>query len=482
MFNFFRKRSKFEELSERCDEQKEHDEDSSMIGGGYAAAQTIQDMTEQAAQRFAKPDTYTGNRSQYDSGTAKAHAKKALFEGGKEVFDPYTGEKLVLTKKEAKLLYGEEWANHLAESDHVKPLERIYQDTKNSVWNTTDDIKKAANSDENIRVASRRFNNPKRSRTNKNYVEDEEYLKCKGVRLTEQGKKQAIRDGEAAEQSINRQLRKASFDNMIKTGREAGRASASNAGITALTMSGIMNLVSVIRGEKEADDAIADTIKDSGKAAVTGYVMGSGMTVASHSLSSSSSKFIQGLAKSRMPGTVITAVIVTGDTLKRWGDGEITTQQCMIELGEKGLNMATMGYSMAVGQTLIPIPVVGGAVGALVGSMLTSTYYQNLIHTLQVKELEHQERMWVIGECHAAAEQAKAFREELETYLDSYFKEYRDCFRTALSSIEFAYKTGDADGIIAGANQITRKLGGQVYYDSVEEFKSFLDDDSIDVL
>lgn len=36
---------------------------------------------------------------------------------------------------------------------------------------------------------------------------------------------------------------------------------------SALTMSGIMNIVSVIRGEKSSDEAVADTVRDSGKAA-----------------------------------------------------------------------------------------------------------------------------------------------------------------------------------------------------------------------
>lgn len=482
MLEFLKKKSNTTEIVERNNEEKKHNNGSASIGAGYMATQTAKTMKQQAAERFAKPETYTGNRTLYDSGAAKLNAKKQLFSGGGEVIDPYTGDRLVLTKQEAKILYGDEWTKHLAESDHVKPLEQIFNDTKGNVWNTTDDIKAAANSDDNIRVSSRKFNNPKRSKTNKEYVENEEYLKSKGVKLTEEGKRQAIKDGEIAEQSINKQLKKTGIDNMIKTGREAGRAGATNAGVTALTMSGIMNVVSVIKGEKEADQAIADTVKDGGKAAVTGYAMGGGLTVVSHSLSNSSSQFIQGLAKSNVPGKVITAVIVTGDTLKKWGDGEITTQQCLIELGDKGLNMATMGYSMAVGQTLIPIPIVGGAVGALVGSMLTSNYYHNLINTLQTRELEHQERMRIIAECHMVAEQTKAFREELESYLASYFNEYKECFNTAISSMRFAYEVGDADGIIAGANEITRKLGGNVYYETVDEFKSFLDDDTIDVL
>ena len=287
MFNFLKKKSISAEIEESHEERKERVNGSSSIGAGYAATQTAHTMTQQAAQRFAKPDNYTGNRTLYDSGTAKYNAKKNSFSGGGEVIDPYTGDRLVLTKQEAKMLYGEDWAKHLAESDHIKPLEQIYNDTRNNVWNTTDDIKAVANSNDNIKVVSRKFNNPKRNKTNKEYVENEEYLKSKGVNLTDEGKQQAIRDGELAEQSINRQLKKASFDNIVKTGREAGRAGATNAGVTALTMSGIMNVVSVIKGEKEADQAIVDTVKDGGKAAATGYVMGGGLTVVSHSLSNS---------------------------------------------------------------------------------------------------------------------------------------------------------------------------------------------------
>jgi len=41
---------------------------------------------------------------------------------------------------------------------------------------------------------------------------------------------------------------------------------------------------------------------------------------------------------------------------------------------------------------------------------------------------------------------------------------------------------GDANGIIAGANQITRKLGGKVYYENMDEFRTFLRSDIVDEL
>jgi len=64
--------------------------------------------------------------------------------------------------------------------------------------------------------------------------------------------------------------------------------------------------------------------------------------------------------------------------------------------------------------------------------------------------------------------------------LDSYFKEYKDCFDMALSSMRFSYAAGDADGVITSANEITRQLGGQVKYETVKEFRTFLDNNSVD--
>lgn len=285
-----------------------------------------------------------------------------------------------------------------------------------------------------------------------------------------------------SEMAINQQKKAIVVKNVLKTGHEPGINSSKNSALTCLTMSGIMNITAVIKGEKSAKDALKDTTANTGKAAVTGYITGGGLTTISHTLSSSSSKFVNALTSSNVPGKVITAVVLTGDTLKKYGNGEISTQECIIELGEKGLNFATTGYSMALGQALIPIPVVGAAVGALVGSAITSKYYNELIHMLKTKQLEHEERQRIISECKIAEEEAKNFRLELEAYLESYFRDYQDCFNEAIFEMETAFKLGDANGVIFGANQITKKLGGKVNYETVEEFKNFLADDSIDIL
>ncbi|MGU8238008.1 hypothetical protein ACV3T9_12225 [Clostridium perfringens] len=482
MFSFFKKKKKKTTSLDvlREENNKNEEEDSIKAATGFSTMESARASTERASKIYAKSEKY--DRSILDNGAAKVRAKKNAFADGQKVYDSYTGDVLELKKSDAKLKYGKDWQKHLAESDHKIPLEKIHKDNAKNPWLTNDDLKNIANSDDNIEVVSRKYNNAKRSRTNEEFVTDDDYLKKTGVELSGEGKEKAIQSGKASQTIIDKKIRKTAAKNIIKTGHEAGKYSAGNAGVTAATMSGIMNITAVIKGEKSVEDALADTAIDTGKAAATGYVLGGGLTTVSHTLSSSSSKFLQGLSSMNVPGQVITAVMLTGDTIRRYGNGEITTEECIIELGGKGLNFATTGYSMTIGQTLIPIPIVGAAVGALVGSVITSKYYNSLINTLKTKELEHQERLRIMAECKKAADEERAFRAELESYLQSYFREYRDCFDEALSEIQYGFQSGNADSVILGANQITRKLGGKVYYETVEEFKDFLADDSTDIL
>ncbi len=441
----------------------------------FSSAESAQQSVQKAAQSFAKPDTYT--RKLFDSNTAKRAVKVEAFKGGAKVTDPQTGNTLLLTQQEAKEAFGEQWQKHIAESDHIVPLKHIFEKWGSNPWLKTNNIKERGNSSDNLQVIPGNINKAKGAQTNEEFVSNngQQYLSL-------ESQADYIARGIVAEKAVDKNLIKDIAKNITITGHEAGMYGAANSGGTALTMSGITNMIAVIKGEKSADEAVADTICDGGKAAVTGYVRSGGLTIVLHSLSGASSKFLQALSKSNVPGKVIAAVSMLGDTIKRYANGEITTQECIFALGDKGINCAATGYSMAVGQTLIPIPIVGAAIGALVGSVVTSGFYRELKNLLQQKELEHQYRLRIIAEYEQAERQIRAFREELESYLTNYFQDYRDCFDTALSIIHCALEDGDANGVIAGANQITKKLGGTVYYENMTEFIDFLADDSIDIL
>lgn len=297
MFNFLKKKTAdttiIEESPDNIDvvEGDESTEDDTSLSQesikntirtstGFVATESARISTQAAAQKFAKPTKY--NRKILDDGAAKLNAKKKVFSSGAAVKDPYTDQELTLTKAEAKLKYGEDWTNHHAESDHKIALEKRYEQTKDNPWLTNDNVKKSSNSEDNIEVTSRKFNNAKRSRSNKDFVNDNAYQEKTGVKITKDGKTKAIQSEEAAQKALYKQDFKDSINNIIETGHNAGMAAAESAGITAATMSSIMNITAVIKGEKSADEAIVDIAVDTGKAAGTAYVMGDGLTTISH--------------------------------------------------------------------------------------------------------------------------------------------------------------------------------------------------------
>lgn len=471
----------------------ERDNGATEIATGHVIDASVRASSAQAKIKYTKPAYNPQTRKEfYDDGKAHSAAIERAFSSGETVRDPYTGAELVRKQRDAKIQFGTEWQNHAAEADHIDPLSQIAKRTEKNPFLSKEDIKEIGNDPDNFQVMSRKLNQTSKTTgkggsTQREWAEDA--TRMDGVaEIIESGESidtvtnRIKNTGKAAEKRNDKRALKRSVKNAASTAHEAGKMTAKNAGVTTVTMSGILNIITVIKGEKTVEEAVADTVVDTGKAVVTGYAMGGGLTTISQLLSGSNSKFVQALTESNIPGKVITAVIVTGDTLKRYGNGEISTEECLLELGEKGLGMLTSGYSMAIGQALIPIPVVGGAVGALVGSMLTSKYYQELVMQLKTREFEHKERLRIIAECERAAEEARQYREELLQYLNEYFTDYQDCFDNALSIIHESFRAGDADGIIEGANQITRKLGGHVDYSNVNGFREYLLSDSIDVL
>lgn len=446
---------------------------------GETISQSVADSSAQAKAKYAKPETYRSNRHLFDDGKAKEQIKKEAFQKT-VVKDPYTDEALELTIKEAKLKYGNQWKEHLAEADHVLPLERVHELLKDKPWLATEDVKDIANHTDNLEVISRKINNAKRSRTNEELMNDQDYLESKDIFLSEESKQKAMKHGRDAERGVLHKSKKTGARNALHTGHKAGCDAAFAAGTAGATISGIQNIVAVLKGEKDPEEALLDVGATTVSSAATGYAVSSTMTTFNQTFSNSDSKFLKALTNSKFQGVAITAVMTTGATLSRWCNDEITTQECILDLGEKGLCATTAGTSMAIGQALIPIPIVGAAIGAIVGSTLTSAYCQNIIGFLQQNQVEEEERRALIREHQEATRQLKLFHAELNQYLDSHFREYQDCFDFAMSDIQRGIASGDALSVISGANQITRKLGGTVHYDTIEEFSDFFDNEETD--
>ena len=339
--------------------EKEHEKCSKYVATGIVIGKEINQAIDSLGSKYAKPNKYTGNRKLYDSPQAKINAKSNAYRNGGMAKDPYTGKDLLLKKREAKAEYGNNWQEHLAEADHIEPVQKIHEKYKDAPWLTNDNIKELANSDENIKVISRKLNNAKRNRINEEFYGDNEYLKSKGIDIPRDKKQEAIKDSDKARKSISNDADRKQRLNIRDDFHAAGKNGAYNAGAMTAAMSTVDNLVAVIKGERTPEEALKRIVFDTGTSAAIGYVVSGSVSVIAHTLSNNSSKFIRSLVNSNVPGKVVSAVMATGGTLLKYSKGEIDTKECICELGKDGVNIGITEASMTIGQALIPIPYIG---------------------------------------------------------------------------------------------------------------------------
>lgn len=445
--------------------EKEHEKCSKYVATGIVIGKEINQAIDSLGSKYAKPNKYTGNRKLYDSPQAKINAKSNAYRNGGMAKDPYTGKDLLLKKREAKAEYGNNWQEHLAEADHIEPVQKIHEKYKDAPWLTNDNIKELANSDENIKVISRKLNNAKRNRINEEFYGDNEYLKSKGIDIPRDKKQEAIKDSDKARKSISNDADRKQRLNIRDDFHAAGKNGACNAGAMTAAMSTVDNLVAVIKGERTPEEALKRIVFDTGTSAATGYIVSGSVSVIAHTLSNNSSKFIRSLVNSNVPGKVVSAVMATGGTLLKYYKGEIDTKECICELGKDGVNIGITGASMTVGQALIPIPYIGAAVGAMVGEGI----YRNLSESMVRMNMAQEEYERVNAVSEQVIYRMKCEKEAFERITSQLIAERAIAMNEGHGKINYAKKNDDSGEMRKGLLQIARSFGREPKFYTREE-------------
>ena len=89
MFGLFKKKKQQTKALIEKDEHSGSDNGAADIAARTASNQATQIQMQKAAQTFAKPSQYTGNRNLFDSESAKRRAKEQAFANGQRPVDPY---------------------------------------------------------------------------------------------------------------------------------------------------------------------------------------------------------------------------------------------------------------------------------------------------------------------------------------------------------------------------------------------------------
>jgi len=123
-----------------------------------------------------------------------------------------------------------------------------------------------------------------------------------------------------------------------------------------------------------------------------------------------------------------------------------------------------------IGQALIPIPVVGGIVGGMMGYALSSATFSLLKNALEEEKLAKENRILIEKACAEHIQKMEYHKKYLEEIVNKYLTEEIDSFNKSFSGILDALDIGDTEWFIDCCNSITKQYGGNPLGETQEEF------------
>ncbi|MGI6110546.1 MAG: hypothetical protein ACOYB8_11995 [Eubacteriaceae bacterium] len=262
-----------------------------------------------------------------------------------------------------------------------------------------------------------------------------------------------------------------------KISHRAGVETAKSSAMVGGSISIIKNVVAMVQGDVEPDEAIRNVAIDTGSSTLVGYGTGFVGSAVKGCMQNSGSEMVRTLSSTNLPAIIVSVTISTGKTLNRYRNGEINGLECFEELGQEGTGMLSSSMFAAIGQAAIPIPVVGALIGGMLGYALASSSYGMLLDSLKAADLAHNERIRIEKECEEHIQMIREYRQCTEQIINDYLLSNIQVFHDSFDSIKESLDIGDVDGFITGANSISEALGREVQFHSMDEFDALMNSD-----
>lgn len=210
------------------------------------------------------------------------------------------------------------------------------------------------------------------------------------------------------------------------------------------SMSLVTNIIAYKSGNKELSEAVVDTGMDTLKSAGVGYGTAFTGTAIKSYMAQSANEVVRNISKTALPAMIVSACLATSKSVASYAKGEIDESTLMQEMGISVTGMLSSSTFATIGQIAIPVPVLGGLIGGMVGYALTNTFYQSFFDVLKDKNIARERRMLIEMQCNSAKILAEQYRiviqdifEQKSIELDHQTKKLFATFNNDLTADEF---------------------------------------------
>ena len=271
---------------------------------------------------------------------------------------------------------------------------------------------------------------------------------------------------------------------MAKIGHQAGLSQLKNGtwAIVASGMSIYKNALAYFNDEKTLMQALGSVGVDVAKAGGATYGLAFGTSTIGATLSNSANSTLQSIGSSTWaPAFLALTALEAGKSLNKLRKGEITPSECFSEITEKTVVVAGAQLGAAIGQGLIPVPIVGAMIGSVVGSVIATyvvgsckaMYYDIKTIDAQV-ERAHERSLAIQAQCAEAIRQIRHQRMQMQILAAQYMSGFMQAFNQSFDLMKESILTDNIDMFIYANNLIVEKCGGQIQYRTMKEFDDFM--------
>jgi hypothetical protein len=191
------------------------------------------------------------------------------------------------------------------------------------------------------------------------------------------------------------------------------------------------------------------------------------------------SEIFSPLAKTTAPVAVASAVVSIGEAAYQYATGAIDRQELIDRCGEVALRNTGAWAFGVVGQTLIPIPVVGALVGSTVGYATSTLVLEGfkLARVAAAAADAAEDRLRELEtEVFAAIKTMEEHRLTLEALIEQEAKQYRDVLVPLMDGLEQALTAGEDLGAMNCLVTLSLELGEKLEWSSLPQFDEFMSD------
>lgn len=252
----------------------------------------------------------------------------------------------------------------------------------------------------------------------------------------------------------------------------AGREGAKFGAVIGGSISLITNIVAVFSNQKDFSDATIDVAQDTLIAAGMGYATAFTGTAVKTYMEQSAVSSLRALSATGLPSTIMTTCLATGKSISRYAQGKIDGKQLLQEMHLTASGTLSASMFTMIGQLAIPIPVLGGLIGGMVGYALTNTFYQSFFDVLNETKLSAEKRLIIEMQCKAAKELSYSYQQRINQIFKEKITQLNHNSKEMFEILE--NPNISADDFCAGINKFAQSLGKDLSINTFDEFDQMM--------